>query len=146
MADSFWTEAQEYKKLKVGYTDLLFQKATSLANNASKTSNNDSEVKDAPSEKSADKPTGDITAAMTSHSLNEADAAKIEEKAAIDKRDTLKFLRVSPVGMDSDKPVSFDLKRITDTIKKTREESERGKSKIKKGEWEKIDRLLGVRK
>ncbi|MCJ1243745.1 hypothetical protein MMC30_000942 [Trapelia coarctata] len=143
MADSFWAQAEEYKKSKERYKDLLFQKATSLANNDSKTFN-DSKAKDAPPEKVNDEASAETTAAMAAHSLEEADATKKEQEVALDEREPLKILRFSPSGLKSDELPPFDLKRVTDIVKKMREDSEKGKSKVKKSEWEKIDKHLGL--
>jgi len=145
MADSFWAQAKEYKKSKDRYTELLLQKAALLA---STKSTNDSESKDTPTEKVDGDGDGDgsteTTAAMAAHSLGEADGTKTDQEAAIEERDPLKFLRSNPSGLNPDELPPFDLKKVTETVKKMREDSEKGKSKIKKSEWEKIDKQLGV--
>lgn len=143
MADSFWAEAQEYKRSKEAYKDLLFQKAASLANDATKTSNNDSNLKNVRVEMTVNMATEDTTAAMAAHNLEEADVNKPEQAAAFDPLDPLKFLRFSPSGSKSDEPLPYDLRKVTEIVKKMRDDSERGKSMVKKNEWEKIDKVLG---
>ena len=146
MADSFWAQVEEYQKSKDLYKDLLFQKTTFLASHASKTSPRDSKSTDTPTEKVNHTVGEDITAAMATHGLEEVDAAKTEQEANIDKRDPLKFLRSNPAGLKPDELPPFDLKKVTAAVKKMREDSEKGKSKVKKGEWEKIDKILGLGK
>jgi len=143
MADSFWAVVHEYKRSKEAYKDHLFQKAASLANDATKPHINDSELKGAPAEKVTDQATEKATAAMVAHSLEEADTNKTEQLAAADPLDPLKFLRLNPAGLKPDGLPSFDLRKVTETVKRMREDSEKGKSKVKKNEWERIDKILG---